>query len=291
MVSWEDLRLFLAVSRTGSATAAAQSLGLSQPTVSRRLAVLARDLGVEVLRAGARGYDLTPAGQVLRARAEAMDREILAALRAMDRIDTRPGGAVRLTAPEGLGLAVLAPRLDAFARDNPGIDLVLVAEAQVANLSRREADLALRFARPHQRDLIMKRIAVVPYAPYASPRYLRRHPRPPGDGLVPGDELVALHESLVKSPEAAWVGAQASQHPVRVRVRTPLALRSAVLAGAGVGILPDYLGAIPGLRRLGTGPALHRDLFLVYHRARRDLERVRIVARFVTECVEQWHPA
>jgi len=290
MANWEDIRLFLAVARTGSASAAAQSLGLSQPTVSRRVAGLARELGVEILRAGPRGYDLTAAGEILRARGEAMDREALAALQAIDRLDARPVGAVRLTVPEGLGLAVLAPELEGFARANPGIDLVLVAEAPVADLSRREADLALRFARPRQRNLVMRRIAAVPFSPYASPRYLRKHPRTPGQGLVPGDEVVAMHES-VTAPEAVWLRAHAKQHLVRIRVRTPLALRSALLAGAGVGILPDYLGDAPGLRRLGSDPVLHRDLFLVYHRAQRAVERVRIVARFVVECIERLRSA
>jgi DNA-binding transcriptional LysR family regulator len=290
MTSWDDLRVFLAVARAGSASAAARALGLSQPTVSRRLAGLARELGVELLRAGARGYALTTAGERLRGQLERVDRAILAAQRAVDRLDARPLGAVRLTAPEGLGLVVVAPRLEAFRREHPGIDLVLVAESNVANLSRREADLALRFVRPRQRELVMRRLATVPFAPYASPRYLRGRPRDPGAAIVAGDELVALHESLESSPDSAWLRAHAPQHRVRVRVHTQLALRSALLAGAGVGLLPDYLGDVPGLRRLGTGPALERDLFLVYHRALRGAERVQIVARFVASCVERRRP-
>ncbi len=287
MTSWDDLRVFLAVARAGSASAAALALGISQPTVSRRVAALARELGIELLRPGARGLELTTAGERLRGQAERIDRAVLAARRAVDRLDVRPLGAVRLTAPEGLGLVVVAPRLEAFGRQHPGIDLVLVAESAVANLSRREADLALRFVRPRQRELVMRRLAAVPFAPYASPRYLRGHPREPGAGIVGGDELVALHESLESSPDSAWLRAHAPHHRVRVRVRTQLALRAALLAGAGVGILPDYLGDDPGLRRLGAGPVLERDLFLVYHRALRSAERVQVVARFAASCVDR----
>jgi DNA-binding transcriptional LysR family regulator len=287
MMAWDDLRVFLAVARAGSASAAARALGLSQPTVSRRVAALARELGVELLHKGPRGLALTGAGQRLRLDAEKVDREVLAALRGVDRLDARAGGAVRLTAPEGLGLAVIAPHLEAFGRAHPGIDLLLVAESAVANLSRREADLALRFVRPRQRELVLRRLASVPFAPYASVRYLRGRPREPGGALVPGDELVAMHESLEGSPEAAWLRANAPQQRVRVRVRTTLALREALVAGAGVGLLPDYLGEHPELRALGAGPVLHRDLFLVYPRAMRSAERVRTVARFVTACVER----
>jgi DNA-binding transcriptional LysR family regulator len=262
-------------------------VGLSQPTVSRRVASLARAMGVELLRAGPRGLELTPAGERLRQRAERVDREVAAALASVDPLDERPTGAVRLTAPEGLGLTRVAPRLEAFRREHPGIDLVLVAESVLANLSRREADLALRFVPPRQRDLVMRRLASVPFAPYASPRYLHLHPRQPGDGIVAGDELVALHESLEGTPESAWLRRHARSLRVGVRVRTALALREALAAGAGVGLLPDYLGDTPGLRRLGTGPVLHRDLYLVYHRALRGVERVRIAARFVAACVER----
>jgi DNA-binding transcriptional LysR family regulator len=286
MTSWDDLRIFLSVARSGSASAAAPGLGLSQPTVSRRLAALARSLGAELVQAGARGYELTPAGRSLQAHAEAMEREVLSARRDLDRLDERPRGSVRLSAPEGLGLALLAPALGAFARQHPGIDLVLAAESAVANLSRREADLALRFVRPRQRDLVMRRLASVPFSPYASPRYLKEHPREAGASLLPGDDLVALHESMDASPEGSWLQAHAPRQRVRVRVHASLALREALLAGAGVGILPDYLGEHPGLRRIGSGPILHRDLFLVFHRALRNAERLRIVSRFVLECLE-----
>jgi DNA-binding transcriptional LysR family regulator len=289
MMGWDELRVFLAVARAGSASGAAPGLGLSQPTVSRRMAALARDLGVELLRPGARGLELTAEGRRLRSGAERVERDVLAALRALDRLDARPTGAVRLTVPEGLGIAVIAPRLQAFRREHPGIDLVLAAESTVVNLSRREADVALRFVRPRQRELVMRRLAAVPFAPYASARYLRAHPRASGAGLLAGDELVALHESMGGSPEAAWLRANAPQLRVRVRVLSTLALRAALLAGAGVGLLPDYLGAHPELRQLGGGAVLHRDLFLVHHRALRGAERVRLVAAFVADCVARRH--
>jgi len=134
--------------------------------------------------------------------------------------------------------------------------------------------------------MVMRRIASVPFALYASTRYLREHPRDAGTGLLPADELVALHESMEASPEGTWLQAHAPRQRVRVRVQASLALRQAILAGVGVGLLPGYLGDHPGLRRLGSAPALHRDLFLVFHRSLRNMERLRIVSRFVLESVE-----
>src|SRR5689334_11977084 len=145
MAEWDDLRILLAVQRAGSLTAAAAALGCSQPTVSRRVAALARRYGTALLVGEGGRYVPSPAGRSVLERAERIEREVHAIAREVDRLDERPHGSVRLSAPEGVGLAVIAPRLAAFRREHPGLELLLVAESPVVNLSRREADLALRF--------------------------------------------------------------------------------------------------------------------------------------------------
>lgn len=287
MAGWDDLRFFLSVVRTGSLSAAALELGCSQPTVSRRMAALSRRLGAALLRREGTRYSLTAAGARVAAHAESMDHELVALSREVDRLDERPQGSVRLTVPEGIGVRIIAPRLEAFRRQHPGIDLLLVAESTVANLSRREADLALRFVRPRHRELVVRRVARVPFALYATATYLRDRPRTAGALVVPDDDVVALHESFAESPESLWIRANASRARVRVRVRNTMALQAALMSGAGIGLLPDYLGEHPTLRRLGDEPALFRDLYLVFHRALRTTARMRLVARFALECLER----
>jgi DNA-binding transcriptional LysR family regulator len=284
MADWDDLRFFLAVHRAGSLTAAARVLGSSQPTVGRRVAALARRHGAALLEARGGRLVLTPAGRRVLVRAERMEREAAAIARDVDRLDERPQGVVRVASPEGVGLLVLAPRLAAFRREHPGIDLLLVSEAPVVDLIRREADLALRFVRPRQHQLVIRRVARVPFEPYAAASYLAERPRG-GDVLLPGDDLVDFHEDLAAAPESAWLRRRVPEGHVRVRVRTPLAIRAAVLAGAGVGLLSPYVAEDPALHRLATTAPLVRDLFLVYHRALRRTARVQIVARFVVECL------
>jgi DNA-binding transcriptional LysR family regulator len=280
MTAWEDLRFLLAVCRAGTLTAASRALGCSQPTVSRRMAALARHHGTALFEVLGGRYVPTPAGRALAERAERIERDIHALASEADHLGARAEGAVRLTAPEGFGLAVLAPRLEAFRREHPGIDLVLVAEAQVADLSRREADLALRFVRPTQRERVIRRVGTVPFGLYASARYLKDRPRAAA-GLP--EDVVALHESMDESPESVWLREALPGARVRVRVRSPLGVRAAVLAGAGAGVLADYLATDPSLRPLGRA-AVRRDVFLVYHRALRTSARVRAVGRFVGEC-------
>jgi DNA-binding transcriptional LysR family regulator len=281
MTGWDDLRLLLAVHRSGSLTAAARALGCSQPTLSRRMAALAKRHGTALFEPVGGRYVATAVGRSLAERAERLEREIHALASEMDHAGSRPEGSVRLSAPEGLGLALLAPRLAAFRREHPAVELLLVAESPVVNLSRREADVALRFVRPTQRELVIRRVATVPFGLYASARYLKEHPRA-ADGSP--DDLVALHESMDEGPESVWLRTRFPAVPVRVRVRSTLAVQAAVLAGAGAGMLPDYLADLSSLRALGP-PAVQRDLYLVFHRALRASERVRIVGRFVAEAV------
>jgi len=280
MTGWDDLRLLLAVCRAGTLTATARALGCSQPTVSRRMADLARRHGEALFATVAGRYVPTPAGRELAARAERLEREIDALASEADHLGARPEGAVRLSAPEGFGLAVLAPRLEAFRREHPGIDLVLVAEARVVDLSRREADLALRFVRPTQRELVIRRLGSYASSLCASAGYLSAHPEAATDG--PAD-VIAFDESMEASVEAVWLRTHHPLARVRVRTHTTLAVRAAVLAGAGAGVLPDYLAAHPELRALGP-PAVKRDVFLAHHRALRGSARVRAVGRFVTAC-------
>jgi DNA-binding transcriptional LysR family regulator len=281
MTGWDDLRLVLALCRGGTLTAAARALGCSQPTLSRRMAELAKRHGTALFEPLAGRYVPTAAGRSLAERAERIEREINALASEMDHLGNRAEGAVRLTAPEGLALTVVAPALERFRREHPGIDLLLAAESAVMDLSRREADVALRFVRPVQRQLVIRKVASVPFALYASARYLRDHARAAAGSP---EDVIALHESMDESPESVWLRARLPGARVRVRVRSTVALQAAVLSGAGAGVLPSYLARDPGLRPLGP-TALRRDVFLVHHAALRTSPRVRVVGRFAAECV------
>src|SRR5262249_6647786 len=240
MDPWDDLRFFLAVHRAGSLTAAARTLGCSQPTVGRRIARLARRHGAALMSSQGGGYVLTAAGRRALARAQRIEREVDAIGREIGGLDERPQGSVRVSAPEGFGLTVLAPRLAEFRREYPAIDLVLSGESTVVDLSRREADIAVRFVRPQTHSLIVRRVASFAFAPHASAAYLAARPRD-GAALLPTDDVVALHEDLAGWPEMAWLRRHLPDGRVRVRARTPLGVRAAVVAGAGVGLLAPYL--------------------------------------------------
>jgi len=282
METWDDLRILLAVHRSGSLSAAARELGVNQSTVSRRVARLTRRLHATLLEARGGRYALTAAGLLALQRAEVVESEIHSLERQLDRLDDRPEGTVRLSAPDGLGSVVIAPRLGAFREEHPGIELLLAAESPVVNLVQREADVAVRLVRSTQRELLVRRIARVGFLPYATGEYLAR--RDSRRALREDDDLV-VHDNPGDSPETRWILAQTPRGRVRFQSPSPLGVEAAVAGGVGVGMLPVYLGRRSGLIALTSEPVVTRDVFLVIHRGMSRLRRIRAVCSFVQQAV------
>jgi DNA-binding transcriptional LysR family regulator len=178
-VSWDDFRLFLAVAESGSLTAAAKRLRITQPTASRRLLELEGALGEPLFVRGALGATLTAYGERLLAPARRMAEWAGEAERVAERAQTAPEGAVRITAPPGIAFDYLAPFAGWLKTKLPGIRLEVVASVQYLDLGRREADLALRMQPPTQRDLVSLAGVEFDVLPYASKAYAAKLPKAP----------------------------------------------------------------------------------------------------------------
>ena len=202
METWDDLRILLAVHRSGTLSAAARELGVNQSTVSRRVARLTKVFSATLLEARSGRYALTSAGLLALQRAEVVESEIHSLERQLDRLDDRPEGTVRLSTPDGLGSVVLAPRLTAFREEHPGIELLLAAESPVVNLVQREADVAVRVTRSTQRELLVRRIARIGFLPWATGEYLSRRD---GRRALREDDDLVVHDSPGDSPETRWL--------------------------------------------------------------------------------------
>ncbi len=176
-IPWDDLKLFLAVAEAGSLSAAAQRLRVAQPTVSRRLAELEASLGEPLFVRGVSGAAVTSFGERLLAPAKRMAEWAAEAERAAERGETTPRGTVRVTAAPGIAFDVLAPFAAKLRGELPEIRLEVVSTVQYLDLSRREADLALRTAKPAQRDLeVLASLELVAVA-YGSREYAAKLPR------------------------------------------------------------------------------------------------------------------
>ena len=273
--NWDDLRFVLAAARSGAIAAAARRLRVNESTVTRRLARAEASFGTRLfLRAGGRLLP-TPAGEGLLARAEAMERELEAAAAALGGADRLAAGRVRLTAVPMLVDRLLLPALPRLLAAHPDLELELIAEPRDLSLTKREADLALRLARPGgEQRVLARRIGSLAFAVYGPLE---------GAAALP---WIAYADAMADLPQARWIAQEqakgAAGHSggaARVQVNDAEGLFAAVKAGLGKSLLPMPLAAAdPALRRLDAGPPpLRREIWLLTHPDLRGLPRIKAV--------------
>lgn len=285
-MDWNDLRILLSLSRSGSLTGSASALQVSVSTIGRRLDALETALGATLFTRHSTGVLPTDHGRHLVARAERVEAEILALQQSATGLDASPTGTVRLATAETLASHILIPALAAFSARYPAITLELVTGVGAVGLSRREADLALRLVKPAGQDLICRRLVSQAYGLYASPAYLRQHPWDDGPS-VGTHRLVGWDEALSHLPAARWLHqASGGRHPDLCLTSLPTQL-AAAQAGLGLAVLPCFLGdRAAGLTRLlGPQAVFAEDLWLVIHPDLAQSARIRAVADFVSATV------
>lgn len=284
MIDWNDLKYLLAVKAQRTLAAAGAELGVDPTTVGRRLTALEEQLGARLFDRTPEGFVPTMAGETLVAHAERMAEEALAAERELVGADQRRSGSVRLTATEMLATRFLAPHLGRFRRDHPEITLDLVCTNAIVSLARREADVALRLARPREENLVVKRLGRIDLALYASERYLAARGRPEDpDRSLAGHALLLFRETRQFARENAWLEARRDGAEIAMRSDSVSSVMGAVAGGAGIGLLPRVVGdAEPGLVRLPTeGAPAPREIWQSVHKDLAKNARVRAVLDFL----------
>ena len=287
-VDWDDLRFFVAVAHAGSMSAAARVLGVAQPTVGRRIAALERELGARLFVPTSSGQKLSATGRRTLAHAEEMERSALAAERIASGQDAGLSGRVRITASEWLVEGILAPRLAPFVARHPDLEVELVADPQHANLSRREADIALRPSRFEHQAVVQRELAVISFGLYASRDYLKSRGVPDFRSRCEGHALIELTGMPRRTPEADWLASLAHDARVVARVNGRLPMAKMVRAGIGIGCLPRFVGEGEGLQLLDTpAPGPQRQLWMGVHRDVRTIPRVRGTMDFLASIFDQ----
>ena len=286
-LEWGHLRFFLELARTGSLSRAARRLGVDRNTVARRVAALEEELGIALFERGPQGWTRTSAGDDLAALASRVEEDVLALARHADARDRAVAGTVRLTTASHVAARLLAPALPALRERHPGLVLEIAVDQRTFDLTRREADLALRMGRPRDAGLVMRKLSDVAYALYASPSYLGR--RRAVD--LASDAFVGFDESLASVPQERWLAKVAPARRVAFRCNSTAALQAAARSGMGVAVLPCFAaGGDPGLVRLeGPEPVSH-ELWLLVHGDLRRTPRVRAAIEWVDAVVEAARP-
>jgi DNA-binding transcriptional LysR family regulator len=279
-LEWSDLQYFLAVVERGSIGAAAQALQVNHSTVLRRIASLERLLSVRLFDRLPRGYALTARGHELAASVAGVPEQLDAAQRRVTGADLALDGTIRVTAPDTLGQELLLPLLAQFQAQHPQVRLELVASSQFLNLTRREADVALRGSNKPPENLVGRRVGVVQTAPFAARTYLKSLGRKHSEA----DYRWVGHEaSLAHLQSARWLAKHVAPERIVLRVDSLVALAQAVAAGFGVGWLLCPLGdARTGLTRLKPPPAeFDTQVWVLTHPDLRRVARIKALTDFL----------
>jgi DNA-binding transcriptional LysR family regulator len=273
--NWDDLRIFLCLAREGTLTTAAKTLGVSHPTVARRVQALEQQIGARLFERLPDRFVPTAAGEELLADTEAMEKAALSINRRSAGLSDTVSGVVRLSAGEAMS-ALLARHLPELRKSLRQIEFELTASHTLANLSRREADLLIREEVPELGSIVARKLGRVAYAIYAHPDIAISKLTPLAMKNLP---WIGFDDDHAYMPGQRWLQERLDgQRPV-VRGNNWLVLHEAARAGAGFAVLPCYLGdRDANLQRVGSVIAdVFADQWLLVHRDLRALPRVRAV--------------
>ncbi|MBO0661766.1 LysR family transcriptional regulator [Jiella sp. MQZ9-1] len=287
-MNWDDIRIFLSVTRAGQILAAARRLDLNHATVGRRLSALEEDIGAKLFERSPGGCELTEAGRVFRDHAEAMEAAMTAGRAEVGGRDVQLSGTVRVGAPDGFGTAFLAPRLWRFAEGHGDLTVQLVPVPRAFSLSRHEADIAITIERPATGRLVASKLTDYRLGFYASPAYLDAAGTPATLDDLGRHRLVGAVDDLLYSPQLAYHADLLHAWPSRFEVSSAIGQTEAVAAGAGIGILHRFLAkGRSDLKAILPAHKMERSYWLVYHESARDVRRVSAVADFIRAAVEE----
>ena len=267
-VAWDEFRLVRAVAERGALAPAAAHLGINPSTAFRRLAAVEAALGTRLFERHRSGYVPTPAGEAMAAAAARMEEEVARFDREVADRALTPSGTLRVTAAATLVTDLLMPMLGRFRARYPAVQVDLVVSEEALNLSRRDADVALRATRAPPPNLVGRRIATIAWAVYG---------RVQAELEAADATWVSPSEAVAGGLFARFVAARAGSERVALRINTVQGLCEAIVEGVGIGPLPCYRGdRIAALRRLsGPEPDLAGSLWLLTHPDLRHAARVR----------------
>ena len=285
-MNWDDVRIFLAVARTGQILAASKRLGLNHATLSRRLTSLEEALKTRLFIRRTNGCELTTEGEVFLASAERMETEMLAAQASLGHTDTAIAGTVRVGAPDGFGVSFLAPRMGRLIERHPELKIQLVPVPRSFSLSQREADIAITLERPEQGRLVSSKLTDYTLGLYASRNYLASQGTPGDIEALKAHPRIGYVEDLIFTASLNFSGEVMRSWDASFEISTAIGQTEAVRSGAGIGILHDYIARqYPELQRILPEVSIRRAYWTTYHETARDLMRVRSVADFLQELV------
>jgi len=290
-MEWDNFRYFLALARTSRLQTAAQHLSVEYTTVARRIQLLEKSLGYTLFIRDRQGHVLTEAGQQLLVHAERMENAFLQMEQTAGSSGLSLSGTVRVGATEGFGTMFLAGQLAQLTQQHPNLAVDLVAVPRLVNLSRREADIVITIERPTSGPFVITRLTDYVLKLYAAPDYLARHPEIREESDLRQHTLVSYIDDMLMSQELNYLSELCRPERVALRCTSLLGQMNAALAGAGIAILPAFMGQrerelVP---ILPERVSIQRTFWMMMPTEMRDVARMRVTWDFIKEQTQHHH--
>jgi len=298
-MDWDKLRIFQAAAAAGSFTHAGDNLNMSQSAVSRQVSALEKDLKVSLFHRHARGLVLTEQGDLLyRTVADVMGKLQTVEMLLTD-TTTKPSGDIRITVPVGLGTVWVAARMREFLDLYPEIRVELILDDEQLDIAMRAGDVAIWTREPDQADLIRRPLFNAKVRALASTHYIRRFGQPETlADLDDGQHRIISYSGQPSQhlPSISWLeSAGRDSGELRTpafRANSVVAIKNAILAGVGIGMIPDYMvedesDFVPVLTKTEAEPPSLPILF-VYPEELKTSKKVQVLRDFLVAKARQW---
>ncbi|WP_442679660.1 LysR family transcriptional regulator [Sphingomonas sp. ASY06-1R] len=286
-MEWSDVRIFLAVMRSGTLGGAARALRLSHPTIGRRLRALEEATGHTLFQRTADGHVLTEEGSAIVALAEQMEEGALALERRLAGQEQDLRGCLRISSADWFGAYVLPPIIADYSKAYPGVDVEILTGTRLFSLAQRESDIAFRIVPFDTSDIVQRRLARLNYGVYVA----ATAPEPVfGDGM--GFRLITHDTSTGHFPDIAWLMESFPNATPVMRSNNRNVQARMCRQGVGIAVLPQAVGKqTPGLRLLDLpSEPPSRDIWMGYHRDLKHLQRLRAFITVVEDHLREVLP-
>ena len=280
-MNWDDLRLFLAVARTGSISGAAKHLGVQHSTVSRRMRQLEEKLGTRLIERKKSGYELTQAGENVKQAANRIEFEVLGVDSSLSGKDTNLVGPLRVTAINNMASTVLMPMFARFNESHPQVELHIMVNNNDASLSQREADIAIRLTNTPTDTLIGKRMVTVASTIYGSRTYLEQLGKRDMEPKWIGVECCNFHKT--------WTKQSRREQSHNFYSDDTLLTLAAIREGLGISYLPCFMGDTDPLleRYCEPDPAHDLGLWILLHPDLKRTARVLAFRKYIANAINE----
>ena len=285
-MDWNNLRYIKAIANTGNVAEAANQLDMHQSTVFRRLNTLEKNLGVRLFERLPSGYVMTTAGEDFYRAAERIEADISALNRRISGQDMRPSGTIRVTMSDGLLVKLLAPCLAQFHQAYPEIELEVLISKEMLNLTRRDADIAIRTTNQPLETLVGRKVSQVAIAVYGSNEYLKDSPNL---NDLNRHDWIGFDETVIDTATARWLKQTVPDVTFQYRFNTCMGILAAVKENIGLALLSCYLGDNdPNLVRVSSPILeLEKQLWILTHEDLRYVTRIRTFIDFVASFLNE----